>query len=206
MKKKVLYIILICAVVLFTGLSASADGTQETSQLLKLFGESGVLSFHLEKFSFDNIDFDMLIRTIGNSRINFSKLNYDAFIELFKDPEILGELDIESIDEEALRTWLKDPATGDKLNGMMLAVRNGGSLSENVQALYDDPAFMESFSAITGGKEFRVVIENLASGDTSQILNKAAAALLSPRSRQPSETAVLLSTLVQNASDTLGWK
>ena len=204
--KKFFIIILICTILLIPQTASFADGLQDLSQLLKLFGETGVSSFHLDSFSFGGVDYDMLIRTIGNSSINYSELNYDAFLELFKDPEFSAALGVETVDEEALLTWLKNPATGEKINGMMYEVRDGGSFSVCVQTLYADPEFQDSFSLITNGKEFSSVMENLNSANASFLLNETAAALLSPRSGQPSETALFLSALVQHASDTLGWK
>ena len=198
-------LIIICSILLFNGM-VYAEGVQDLTKLLQLFGESGVTSLHLDQFSFTNIDFDQLLNVIGHSRIDFSRLNYDAFLEFITTPEILIELGIDSIDQEALLVWLKDPSTEKSLNKMMLTVKNGGSFSECVQGLYDDTAFLESFSSITNGKEFHTVLDRLSTENVSGILNKAAAALLTPRSGQPSETAMALSKLVQSASDTLGWK
>lgn len=204
-KKKVL--LLFAAVILFvSGIPASADGLQDLTQLVKLFGEAGVTTFHLDDFNFSGIDFDMLIRIIGNSKIDFSKLNYDAFLDLCKSQEFLADLGIESVDEEALLVWLKDPATGDKINEMMLNVRNGSSFSACMDSLIEDPQFHASFSVITNGEDFLSVMNSLTSEKASRILNEMAAALLSPRNGPRSEAAIILSIIVQNASDTLGWK
>ena len=77
-------------------MTAFADGLQDLTQLLNLFGESGVSSFYLDNFNLNSIDFDMLLHTIVMSKINFSGLNYDAFLELCKDPEFLTVLGIEA--------------------------------------------------------------------------------------------------------------
>ena len=170
---KIFIIILICTILLIPHTASFADGLQDFSQLLKLFGETGVSSFHLDSFSFGGVDYDMLIRTIGNSSINYSELNYDAFLELFKDPEFSAALGVETVDEEALLTWLKNPATGEKINEMMREVRDGRSFSACVQSLYDDPAFLESFSKITNGNDFYTVMDNLTTEKASIILNKS---------------------------------
>ena len=206
--RKILISSRICAVCLTCCvLSSSADGLQDLTQLLTLFGETGVSSFHLDNFSFSDIDFDTLIRTIGeNRKIDYSRLNYDAFLDLLQDPEFLAEAGIEKIDEDALLIWLKEPETGKKINEMMLVVRDGGSFTACMQSLSEDPVFRESFSSITCGKDLFTVAENLTSEKATHLLGKAAAALLTPKSGYPSEAAIILSSLAQNASDTLGWK
>ena len=199
-------ILCIAVILLVSGITAFADGLQDLTQLVKLFGEAGVTTFHLDDFNFSGIDFDMLIRIIGNSKINFSMLDYDAFLDLFKSPEFLAELGIEGVDEDALLVWLKDPATGDKINEMMLNVRNGGSFSACMDSFVEDSLFQESFSVITNGEDFLNVMNSLTSEKASRILNEMAAALLSPQNGPRSEAAIILSIIVQNASDTLGWK
>ena len=67
----------------------------------------------------------------------------------------------------------------------MHEVRDGGSFSVCVQALYDDPEFQNSFSLITNGKDFSSVMENLNSANVFFLLNETATALLSPRRGQP---------------------
>lgn len=204
--KKALIFIFVCGFLFIHGMAVLADGFPDLSSLLALIGETGISSFHLEDFSPDHIDFDMLLRIGGNSRINFSELNYDALLELLADPEVTAEVGVESVDMDELLVCLKDPATGIALNDMMLTARDGGSVTAAIRALAEDPVFLESFSKVTNGEDFQTVMENLSSGNASDFLEKAASALLSPKSGPASETARTLSMLVQGASDTLGWK
>ncbi len=204
--KKLLFFLL-CSIVMLHGAGASADGMPDLSRFRDLFGDSGLLSLRPEDFSFDSIDFDLLLRFAArNTAINYSELNYDALLEVLTDPANPAGLGIEAIDEDALLDWLKDPATEKRLDEMMLTVRDGGSFTESVRALREDPDFSDAFSKITRGQDIQTVAGALSSGNAPGLFGRMAAALLSPRSGPPSETARAISALVQSASDTLGWK
>lgn len=206
MVKKLFLFLLISSILIVCEIPIFADGLDDLTQLRQLIGEYGISSFHLDDFSYTTIDFDILLRAIAYSRIDFSKLNYDAFLEVITTPETLSEMDIENIDEGALLNWLKDPATRETVNEMILTAKMGGSVSEWIRALYDDPEFLESFSLITRGKNFTNIAENLTSDIFSDILIKTSSALMTPKKGPSSETAEALSVLVQYASDILGRK
>ncbi len=197
---------MILGILLSYGMTAFADGLPDMTPLRRLFGESGVNSFHLENFGLESIDFDTLLRIVGSSSIDYSNLNYDAFLALLDDPEMLSGLGVESVDHAALNSWLRDPETGKKLNGLMLTARQGGSFSAAVQSLSGDSDFLACFSAITNGRDFSSVMDHLASGNAPDFLNKAASALLSAQTGTRSENARIISNMVQEASAVLGWK
>ena len=205
MKKQIaLSAVLLIFLLFFSGVRAEDPVTlPDLSSFLSLFGEEGLKSIHLEDFSFFGIDYDTILRIMSGELNDYSKLNYDALLELLKNPETQSQLGIRGFDQAALKTWLKDKTVKETVCSWMTDVRNGGSLSEKIHELSEDMDFLESFSAITGGSDFAAVIDKMDSAKAADIMNKASGALLSPKTGPASETAILLSQLVQAASDTL---
>lgn len=190
-------------VTLFIFSAVSAEDLPGMEIFRTLFGEAGVNALHLDNFSLEGIDFDRLVRIMNSSARDYSALNFDALLDLLEEPETLSALGIGNVDRTALNAWLQDPAAEERVLAMMSTLRSGGTVNETVRDLTSDPAFQEHFRAVTGGTDFDAFAESFASGSYASFLNRAAAALMQPKTAASSETAALMASLAQKAADRL---